>query len=302
MDYEQQTAHYLALAEQMLDEAFGERRAEWLQRMEAELPQIRYVLDWLQAQEQVESGLQLAFLLQEIWFETAAYAEEGLSYLQDFLAMSAEPSALRANCLDLGGAIAMFVDKLEMAAAWKAEGIAILRSLGDQHQLGYALIHQGHLLSKGLENYLEAEKVYREALVILTECDDQAGTAHAMSNLAGVLLETGDYKSAQMLAEASLRRYVALDFEWDVAVTLAVMGGAVAGLGEFERAVWLAAVSHAHRQRIGVSLPEAFQKRYEKYAAMAATGLDEKRWAALWAAGEAMTLEEGVACALEGNR
>ena len=290
----------MALAKQMLDEAFGEKREEWLQRMAAELPQIQLVFEWLQAPRKVEQGLRLAYFLQEIWFERP-YSEEGLAHIQTFLEMSDEASSWRATCLDPAGAIAMFMDNLELAAALKAEGIAILRTLGNQAQPGSALVHQGHLAGMGQGHYKEAEKLYRESLSIFTEIGDKWGVAHAMSNLAGVLLELGDYGSARRFVNEALQRYVELDSEWDMAVTLGRAAGVAAVHGEFERAVHLAAASQAHRERIGLSLPNSFQKRFKRFEAMALAGLDEEQGAASWAAGQTMAIERAVAFALEGT-
>ena len=53
--------------------------------MEAELPQIRLVLDWLRDQGDFERGLKLTYLLQELWFEEP-HTAEGLKRMQEFLA------------------------------------------------------------------------------------------------------------------------------------------------------------------------------------------------------------------------
>jgi predicted ATPase len=114
MDYEVQTKHYLELAEQMLNEAFGEGRRLWIHRVEAELPQIRRIFAWLKEQGDVERGLRLAYLLQEIWFEDQ-YTKEGLRIIQEFLSMADvnEPSSLQAISLDLAGALALGLNNFE---------------------------------------------------------------------------------------------------------------------------------------------------------------------------------------------
>jgi tetratricopeptide (TPR) repeat protein len=298
MDYEQQTDHYLALAEQMLDEAFGERRVEWMQRMEAELPQIRRVLDWLQVQEKGEQGLQLAYLLQEVWFEEV-HMVEGLAYLQSFLAMSAESSSLRAMGLDLSGALAMFLGDLATAVSLKNEAIDIQRTLGNQSQLGYALLHQGHLVGDAQGNYQDARAIYEEALAIFKALDDSEGMAHAQSNLANVALALGDAAWARILTLTSLQSYAEAGAEWDQAVTLATAAGVEAVYGRFARAAQLAAASAAHRERIGVSLPDMYQQRFRRLAEKALAGLDKAQQEALWATGQTLSLAEAVNLALE---
>ena len=98
MDYEQLTTHYFELASQMLDEAFGENRLQWIEKMEGELPKIRGVFQWLDEQNDGLRGLHLAYLLQELWFEERFMAE-GLNLIQQFLQFpeNSKPSSARAK-------------------------------------------------------------------------------------------------------------------------------------------------------------------------------------------------------------
>ena len=139
MNYEQLTAHYLERAKEMLDEAFGDDRARWMQWAEAELPQIRRVLAWLRKEGDVTRGLTLTYLLQELWFEEQ-HTEEGLSLIQAFLAVegAGEDPSLQAQSLDLAGAFALSLGRFERARSQP-------RSRGD-----YASAHAGQPGSAGL--------------------------------------------------------------------------------------------------------------------------------------------------------
>lgn len=299
MDYDERTTHYLALAEQMLDEAFGEERALWIRRVEAELPHIREVLAWLAEAGDAARGLRLTYLLQELWFEEP-YTGEGLATMERFLALAGagDRPSLQAACLDLAGALALSLNRPQRAAALKEEAIAILRALDEPGQLGYALLHHGHLLGYGQGDYGAAGAAYREALALLAQVGDEEGVAHATANLAAVALELGQVAEAQALVAESLDRYTALGSEWDLALTLGNAAGVAAALGDFERAVRLAAAGAAQRRRLGVSLPVAFQSRLRQIEEAAVSGLDEAQRPAAWAAGQAMTLEAAVAHAL----
>lgn len=302
MDYEQLTTHYLDLAEQMLDEEFGDDRRQWIERVEAELPQIRRVFAWLKEQGDVKRGMSLAYFLQELWFEDQ-HTAEGLELIQDFLAMAdgAERSTTRAMVLDLAGALALNLNRLELARALKTDGVAMLRQLGNRAQLGYALLHLGHLVGYAQGDYDKAENIYREALGIFKDLGDREGIAHATGNLSSVTLELGNYRTAQTLVDHSLRRYSELGSQWDLALAVGNAAGVAAGHGEFARAVRLAAASARHRERIGVSLPEAFENRFRRIEEVALSGLYEPEQATAWADGEAMTLAEAVEYAL-GNQ
>jgi tetratricopeptide (TPR) repeat protein len=302
MEIEQQPGHYLNLARQMLDEAFGEGRQHWISRMVSELPQIRRVFAWLKEQNDLERGLELAYYLQEIWFEDL-YTEEGLSILQDFLVMepSQESSLIRAMCLDLAGGLAINLDQLELAHSLKQQAITLFRTLGQQRQLGYALLHYGHLFGYAQGLYQKADPLYSEALAIFIRLGDLGGIAHATGNLASVKLELGDYTLAQEFVNDSLKRYSDLNAEWDVALTLGKAAGVALAQGRLEDAVLLAAASSAHRERIGVTLPTTYKSRYENIEEKALASVAEEQRSLLWTRGQSMTISEAVAFAL-GNQ
>lgn len=74
-----------------------------------------------------------------------------------------------------------------------------------------------------------------------------------------------------------------------------------AAQGDFERATRLAAASAAHRERIGVTLPEAMKSRFMRIEEVAGSGLDEGQRSLARVTGEAMTLAEAVDFALGGD-
>src|SRR6266540_2964632 len=84
--YSRLVAFYATLAEQVLQEAFGPQRATWMRRLEREHSNIQASLTWLVACGDAERGLQLAYLLQELWFEEA-YTSEGRSWFATLLGL-----------------------------------------------------------------------------------------------------------------------------------------------------------------------------------------------------------------------
>ena len=299
MDYEQITTHYINLAAQLLDEALGENRQQWIEQMTEELPQIRQVLAWLEEQENGRQGLQLVYLLQELWFEEN-YMEEGLTLIQRFLQFpeNLALSMARAKSLDLAGAFASGLGNLTLARSLKEEAIAIFRQLGNQGELGYALLHNGHLVGLAQGDFLEAKATYREALDILKALDDEAGSAHATANLARVMLELGDTSTAQTLVHDGLKRYTELNLEWDLALTLGIAAGIAAAQGDFDRALQLAGASATHRERIGISQMPADQAWFNRVEREARSGLPPREADKIWKEGKTMTLAAAVAFAL----
>jgi tetratricopeptide (TPR) repeat protein len=291
---------YATLAEQVLQEAFGPQRATWMRRLEREHVNLRATLNWLVAHGDAEHGLHLAYLLQELWFEET-YTSEGRAWFATLLALphADVSTTLRAQSLDLAGALALNQDDYATARALKEEGLAILRASGDTTRLGYALLHLGHLVGYAQGDLAAAQALYQEGLGLFRALSHAEGTAHALANVGNVAIMRGDYATASPLVAESLRIYQALGFVYDMALSLGRVAGIAAGTNHPERALRLAGASAAHCASVGVSQPHIFQERSERMIERARQALNETTQAARWAEGQAMPLAQAVTYALD---
>ncbi|HET8670162.1 MAG TPA: hypothetical protein VFM05_05890, partial [Candidatus Saccharimonadales bacterium] len=107
---------------------FGEQRAKWMKRLEAEHDELINLLENLLDRNAAESGLRLTSLLQELWFEPQ-HTAEGLDWLKRFLALPAAQArtSSRASGLDLGGAYALNLGDYTEAQRLKEEALSIFR-------------------------------------------------------------------------------------------------------------------------------------------------------------------------------
>jgi predicted ATPase len=76
--------HYLALAEAAASELIGPDQAEWLDRLDAELGNLRAATAFSQTLADPEPGLRLAASLQEFWL-VRGHVAEGAGVLQTLL-------------------------------------------------------------------------------------------------------------------------------------------------------------------------------------------------------------------------
>jgi tetratricopeptide (TPR) repeat protein len=271
-----------------------------MQRLEREHRNLHALLTWLVVHNDAERGLQLAYLLQEFWFEEV-HTSQGRAWFATMLALpqAATPTILRAQSLDLAGALALNQGDYAAARELKEEGLSILRNLGDSVRLGYSLLHMGYVVGDAQGDLQAAQALYQEALDRFRELSHVEGTAHALANLGTATILLRDCATARPLVDESLRIYQELGFEWDMALSLGRAAGIAAGTGQNERALRLAGASAAHCARIGVSLPQLFHERHEKMIEHARRTLDEATQEALWREGQEMPMEQAVAYALE---
>jgi len=220
------------------------------------------------------------------------------------------------------------------------EALAIWRELGDKHGTARALISLGWAaLRPG--DYPLANARLEEALALSRELGDTRSMGFELSGLGEVALRQGDYTRAARLVGESLELRRQLGNKWGVGVSLGTLGwvaaregdwtSAVARLGESlevrreigdmggtawclerlaelalaqeqaQKAVRLLGAAAALRASIGSVIDLADQPAYESRRGALRAELGDEQYAAAWDEGRAMTLEQAVAEALEGQ-
>jgi hypothetical protein len=178
-----------------------------------------------------------------------------------------------------------------------AESLVVARALGNPQRIADALETFGQVAIP--EDATEARSYLSESLALYAEVGDQTGVA-SVENFLGLLdLRLRSYDSAIEHFRASLR----LTRHWlyweRMTQSLDGIAGVAAGLGQPARALRLASASARIRaERVSRFSPREIAE-LETVLASARETLGETAAAAAWAAGEAMTVEQAVADALE---
>jgi tetratricopeptide (TPR) repeat protein len=289
-----------ALAESSLEAAFGERRATWMNRLEAEHEELVSLLGELWERGEAELGLRLTISLQELWFEDR-YTPEGLDWLRRFLALPAAQAQTvsRATALDLAGAYALNLGDYKEARRLEEEALGIFKEYSSPEQIAYTLFHLGHLREFAQGDYSMARELYQQGLEVLRAAGHTEGITHGLANVGTALAGMGAAAQAAPLIAESLRRYSERESIYNVMLSLRRAASVVAGLGLAETALVLAGASDRQRLLLGVPEPEVFVQAYARMLEPARNQLDEASQARLWAEGEALSLDVAVEIALQ---
>jgi len=117
-----------------------------------------------------------------------------------------------------------------------------------------------------------------------------------------VALSEGDLQRAGKLLRESLVQYRDVGDKWHIALCLDRLARVAAAQGAWERTARLLCAEEALRQTIGAPLPPAEHHGREQTLQLAHEHLGEELFAAAWADGYAMKLEDAIAYALsEGS-
>jgi non-specific serine/threonine protein kinase len=229
--------HYLALAEAADPHLVGPDQVAWLDRLDAELGNLRAAIAYSQAQDDPGPGLRLAAALRMYW-QVRGHAAEGASALRAFLGAQAaqKPTLLRARALVAAADLLQQTDGYATAEDYCQEALGIARAAGDEHliadllqirawpllrhgQLDTALplIEQGVGLARHLQdphltarllsarsfalniggNPADAARDGAEALRLFRQAGDQLQAGTTLGNLGNYELSTGDLDAAR---------------------------------------------------------------------------------------------------------
>ncbi len=177
------------------------------------------------------------------------------------------------------------------------ESLAIFRALGDgsgvariQSELGYIASCQG--------DYARARSCLEESLALFREPDDQYLAARARHLLGNVARLEGDYAQTRSLYAQAITVLHGLGNAWGVFYVLEAFGHLALAEGQPARATRLFGAVERLGETIGTALVPPDQAAHERGVAAARAALGEPAFAAAWAAGRAMTLDEAIADAL----
>jgi predicted ATPase/transcriptional regulator with XRE-family HTH domain len=245
-----------------------------------------------------------------------AYALKGLGEVARLQGNSTQAEALFQESLplfrELGEAVSMAwvliglgnlalnQGDIVAARAYHEESLAIHRASGDKRSMSAALNRLGEV-ARSQGDYQQAAMYYNESLNIAQELSHKSGMAIAFQNLAHVAQHQGDAAQAVAQFRAGLALAQELGLKELIAACFAGLAGVAAAEGQSERAGQLFGASEALLDGIGATLEPADQADYDRSVAMTRAQLGEEAFAAAWATGSALPLEQAIAYALNAT-
>jgi len=204
--------YYLALTEAAAPHLIGHEQADWLDRLDAELGNLRAAIAFSQAQADPAPGLRLAASLRGYW-RARGHAAEGAGALRALLdAPGAQGTTLpRAQALAAAARLLQQTGDYAIAEGYCQEALAIARADGDDYLIAdllriraVILLRQGQpgaalpVIESGLgvahhlgEPYLAARLLSARAFAADVE-GDHAGAARDAAESARLFRQAGD--------------------------------------------------------------------------------------------------------------
>ena len=309
---------------------------EVLDALEREHDNLRAALDRLTAAGETQSVLQMAGALVEFWFANDHWVELR-GRLMDAITADDRPTAARARAL-IGAADTFAVSSNIPSSRVSAEqALAIYETLGDRRGTADACWRLGATFMQG-GDYRADLALCERAYALFTEVDDQHSLVNVARHMAYCSELLGERERARTLYEENLRRGLRLENELIEAASLGALAMLAAQEGRTQESLSLGkehlpiamrlsniniveafcrvASILAHASRAGpaaqtlayserlldeMGAGDTFWVRRENRTTEARIRetIDDEAFAQAWDEGQALTLDEAVALALE---
>jgi tetratricopeptide (TPR) repeat protein len=317
----------------------GPEEAIWLEWLEWEHDNLRAALQWCLEAREAELGLRLAGAAWRFWLVRGYLSEGSRWLAAVLgLAAASGTAASRAKALNAAGNLAVAQGDHERAGRLHEQALALRRELGETRGVAQSLHNLGGV-AVIQRDYATARRRLEEALALRRELGDQYGVARSLSNLATLALQREDDAQAAVLADEALALFrelrdqdgiarsllrlgVVADHRGDAETALAhltdslavfhslgdrgqaaecleLLAGILGARGKPEEAARLFGATERLMETIGLVPPPADRQDYERNVAAVRASLGESLFAAAWAGGRALSVDEAFECALE---
>jgi tetratricopeptide (TPR) repeat protein len=193
----------------------------------------------------------------------------------------------------------MYQHDLAQAVTVGAEGLALCREQSDLGGVATALLVLG-LVAYHQGDYAVARAHLEESVACWQESgSDKDGLGWALNSLGRVVLAQGEVRLACRLHQESLALRQEVSNSLGIIECMEGLAEVTMAQGQTTRAARLWGIAETLRDTFGASLPPIDRAHYARTIAAMRAALGEEQWAAVRAAGRAISLKQAMTEALE---
>jgi predicted ATPase/class 3 adenylate cyclase len=217
--HERLAQYYLELAEHAKPELTGDQQLVWLNRIHAELDNLRVASRWFAECGSADEALRLATAAwRALWLR--GYLSEGRQWLTSALAApDASSTRLRIEALKATAFLASWQGDRAEQSALAQEALALARLSRDEADLAGALLAAGQAATS-LSDFERAEELLLESLELSHELAETRAVCMALGSLGTLYRTTGQPGRARKIWQESLPLIQAVGDRYGTAIIL----------------------------------------------------------------------------------
>lgn len=265
----------------------------------------RWLAEGTRLVEQAGNAAKLAWARLDATFGVRDEAEVG-RLLEQALAYARGAGDLwfQAEVLHVWGERAQGRGELERAQALYAESERLFRAAGDAERVAMVVGNAGIIAYERGDDELAAA-AYAQSLAMARERNDRPGVANWQLPIARLALRRGDpARALEALAEC-LPIFLELDDQEALADAFVVAANRAGALGRVERAAMLLGAAGKILERFNLLHQVVSPAGYAEFTRAVEAARRRRGEAAFqppWEAGRSLSLQDAIACALEGEQ
>jgi predicted ATPase/DNA-binding CsgD family transcriptional regulator len=196
------------------------------------------------------------------------------------------------------GLAVLYLGEYERATALCEESLALSRELGEPHAIASWLTNLG-IVMRARGDDKRAKELCEESLAMRRALLYKGGIAHTLTVLGRIALDQGEYSRATACYKESLTLRQETGEKEGIATALEGLAAVEGMQGQPVRAARLSGAASSLRTLLGAPLTPIDRSSYEQTVAAVRALLDEPTFLNAWTEGQAMTLEEAIAEAVQ---
>ena len=217
-----------------------------------------------------------------------AQFEEAMSVYRE----KGHKKGVSASLRDLGFVAYEWGD-YERAVRLHEQSLALAREFGTTFGIAWSMRGLAEAM-RAQGDLIHARTLLEESLALSRDEDHAWNIVHTLASLGSVECEAGEYARASRLYEESLELGWRMGQNHAILACLEGLSRVAVAQGKMERAARLCGTAAALREDIGWPLPPAKRAEHDRTVTAARGALGEEVFAAAWARGHALPLEETV--------
>ncbi len=227
--------------------------------------------------------------------------EKALTILEEAVAAGRESGDQLAQGLSLAmyaQVLTMLNAPAELTLQYGEQGVALMQQSGDRWSVTMSLLSMA-MGAKFRGNYAEARARFAAAGPLFVELGDRHRMNMVQSELAHIDRYEGHIDQAEAAYRETILEWKRLGHRAAIAHQLECFAAIALTRRDYTRVATLYGAAGALREKIGISMSPPEKIEYERQLTGLRASLDEKAFAAAWAEGQALSMDDAIKLALE---